>query len=88
MSDAELARVKAQLLRDAVVGRETVQQKATALGHAAVIHRGDIASADTDLDLLQRVTAEDVQRVARTYFAPESRTVITVLPKALKGGTP
>jgi zinc protease len=85
ITDAELARVKNQVVRDYVIGRETVQQKATALAHAAVIHHGDVASADAEFDLLQNVTVADVQRVARTYFAPASRIVITVLPKALKG---
>jgi zinc protease len=83
--DADLARVKNQFIRDHVLGRQTVQQKATALGHAAVIHHGDIDSADADLDRILQVTAADVQRVARTYFSPESRLVITVLPKALAG---
>jgi len=86
LSEADLARVKNQFIRDHVVGRQTVQQKATALGHAAVIHHGDIDSADADLDRILQVTAADVQRVARTYFAPESRIVITVLPKFLTGG--
>jgi zinc protease len=86
ITGAELARVKNQIVRDYVIGRETVQQKASALAHAAVIHGGDVASADAEFDLFQKVTAADVQRVARTYFAPESRIVITVLPKFLTGG--
>ena len=86
IAEAELARVKNQIIRDYVLGRETVQQKASALAHAAVIHGGDAASADTEFDLLQQVTAADVQRVARTYFAPESRIVITVRPKVLTEG--
>jgi zinc protease len=85
VAESELARVKNQFIRDYVLGRETVQQKASALAHAAVIHGGDVASADAEFDLLQKVTAADVQRVARTYFSPESRIVITVLPKQLLG---
>jgi zinc protease len=27
------------------------------------------------------VTAEDVQRVARTWLVPENRTVVTIVPK-------
>jgi zinc protease len=84
VTEAELARARNQITRDYVVGRATVQQKATALAHAAVIH-GDPASTDAEFDLLQRVTAADVQRVARTYFAPEERLVITVLPKLADG---
>jgi len=50
-----------------------------------VLHGNDVASADAEFDIFQRVTAADVQRVARTYFAPEGRLVITVLPKSAKG---
>jgi zinc protease len=86
VSEAELTRVKRQVTRDFVLGRETVQQKATALAHAAVLHKNDIAAADGEFDLLQQVTAADVQRVARAYFAADRRVVITVLPKEVKGG--
>ena len=33
-----------------------------------------------EINGLQAVTAADVQRVARTYFTPENRLVLTVLP--------
>jgi len=85
VSERELARAKNQFTRDYVLGRESVQQKASVLAHAAVLHNGDVASADAEFDIFQRVTAADVQRVARTYFAPEGRLVITVLPRAAKG---
>ena len=85
VSERELARAKNQFTRDYVLGRETVQQKASVLAHAAVLHNNDVASADAEFDIFQRVTAADVQRVARTYFAPEGRLVITVLPRAAKG---
>ena len=32
----------------------------------------------------QKVTAADVQRVARTYFTPQSRTVVYMLPEAMR----
>jgi zinc protease len=85
VSERELARAKIQFTRDYVLGRETVQQKGTVLAHAIVLHHGDAASADAEFDMFQRVTAADVQRVARTYFAPEGRLVITVLPKGATG---
>jgi zinc protease len=86
VSERELARAKTQFTRDYVLGRETVQQKAGALARAAVLHGGDVASADAEFDLLQRVTAADIQRVAQMYFAPGSRLVISVTPKLVKGG--
>jgi zinc protease len=84
VSARELARAKTQFTRDYVLGRETVQQKASVLAHASVLHKGDVASADAEFDLFQAVTEADVQRVAGKYFAPEGRLVITVRPKAAK----
>jgi len=75
----ELTRAKRQFARDYILGRETVRQKALHLGHAAVIH-DDIKTADGEFDLFQNVTLADVQRVARTYFTPESRMLLTVMP--------
>ena len=75
----ELNRAKRQFARDYILGRETVQQKALQLAHAVVIHN-DIKTADGEFDLFQNVTVADVQRVARTYFTPESRMLLTVLP--------
>ena len=50
------------------------------LSHAVVIHH-DITTADGEFDIFQNMSVADVQRVARTYFTPENRTVITILPK-------
>jgi zinc protease len=83
----ELNRAKRQWARDYILGRETVQQKALHLAHAVVIHN-DIKTADGEFDLFQNVTLADVQRVAKTYFTPESRMLLTILPKgATQGGT-
>ena len=84
---AELDRAKRQFARDYILGRETVQQKAGVLAHAAVIH-DDLGTADGEFELFMSVTAEDVQRVARTYFAPETRNVITVMPRGTSGNAP
>jgi zinc protease len=78
---ADLSRAKNQCARDYVIGRESNQQKATQLGHAAVIHHGDLSTADGEYDILMNTTAADVQRVAETYFRKENRTVLTILPK-------
>ena len=83
ISAAELQQAKNQFARDYILQRESNQSKAEQLGHAVVIH-GDIKTADDEFDIFQRTTAADVQRVARTYFTPENRTVITILPKGTK----
>ncbi|HWB15481.1 MAG TPA: pitrilysin family protein [Vicinamibacterales bacterium] len=81
VTEEELDRAKRQFARDYILGRETVRQKALQLGHAVVIH-DDIRTADGEFDLFQRVTRDDVRRVAQTYFTPESRLLLTVLPSA------
>jgi zinc protease len=81
VSPAELQQAKNQFARDYIFGRETIKDKADALGHAVVIHN-DITTADGEFDIFQHVTAADVQRAARTYFTPQNRLVLTILPKA------
>jgi zinc protease len=76
----EMERVKNQFARDYIVGRESNQQKALQLAHAIVIHKGDAATADGEFEIFINTTAADVQRVARAYFTPQNRTVITILP--------
>jgi zinc protease len=79
ISDRELQRTKNQFARDYILSRETNQQKAQHLAHAVVIHR-NIGTADGEFDIFQGITREDVQRVARTYFRPENRLVLTIMP--------
>ncbi len=80
VSEPELERAKNQFARDTAVARESDQQKATQLAHAAVLHQGDVTAADREYDGVMSATAEAVRRVARTYFVPQNRTIITVLP--------
>jgi zinc protease len=80
---AELQQAKNQFTRDYIVGRETNQNKAEVLGHAAVIH-SDLKTADAEFDIFQSLTTADVQRVAKTYFTPENRLVLTIMPKGTR----
>jgi zinc protease len=84
ITERELQRAKNQFAREYILNRESDRQKATQLAHAIVIHR-DVKTADAEFDILQSLTAADVQRVARTYFRPENRLVLTVLPSAGAG---
>ena len=80
ITDHELQRTKNQFARDYILGRESNQSKAEQLGHAVVIHN-DIKTADGEFDIFQNITPADVQRAARTYFTPDNRLVLTILPK-------
>jgi zinc protease len=77
----ELQRAKNQFARDYIVGRESNQDKALHLAHAAVIHN-DIKTADGEFDIFTDTTTADVQRVAKTYFNETNRTVLYILPKS------
>lgn len=80
ITDRELDRAKNQFARDYIIGRESNQQKALHLAHAAVIHN-DIKTADGEFDIFMNITKADVQRVARTYFTPQNRLVLTIMPR-------
>ncbi len=84
VTEAELQRAKNQWARDYIIGRESIQDKAMHLAHAAVIHN-DISTADGEFEIFTKVSTADIQRVAKTYFNDANRVVIHVLPK--DGGT-
>jgi zinc protease len=80
----EVERAQNQFARDYIVGRESNEEKALHLSHAAVIHN-DITTADGEFDIFMQVTPADVQRVARTYFNAENRFVMTIMPLSAGG---
>lgn len=81
VSAEELDKAKNQLIAAHVFGRQTVSDKANAIGHAAII-LGDWRLVNQQLERYQKVTASDVQAVARKYFRPENRTVVHMLPES------
>jgi zinc protease len=81
VAEVELQRAKNQFARDYIVGRESNQDKALHLAHAAVIHN-DVTTADGEFDIFTKVTTADVQRVAKTYFNESNRVVLHILPRA------
>jgi zinc protease len=85
ISAHELQRTKNQFARDYLLSRDSNQQKALHLAHAAVIHN-DITTADGEFDIFQSITAEQVQRVANAYFKKENRLVMTIMPSGGAGG--
>ena len=83
VTEQEMQRSQNQWARDYILSRESNEEKASHLAHAAVIHN-DITTADGEFDIFMKTTAADVQRVARTYFNDTNRVVLHILPK----GTP
>ena len=80
VTDQEVQRSQNQFARDYILSRETNEEKASHLAHAAVIHN-DITTADGEFDIFMNTKAADVQRVARTYFNETNRLVLHILPK-------
>jgi zinc protease len=80
---AELAEAKTELAADALRSRETFQGRAFELGEA-LVRTGDPDAADKRLAAIQRITAADVQRVARTYLGQNSRLDFRYLNEALR----
>src|SRR5205085_8219982 len=80
----ELARTKRQLHAQVVYSLEGVTNQGFALGFMDLVAR-DPAAWRTFPEALQQVTADDVQRVARTYLVPEQRTTGWFLPTSSNG---
>jgi len=82
----DLEKAKNQRIAGFILGRQTVQSRASALGQYAVF-ANDPNRFNTELDRYLGVTAADIQRVARTYFVTAHRTVLSVEPPAAKEKT-
>jgi len=80
----ELARAKRQKITEHIYGLQTCEDLATDLGTSALLV-GDPHFSDRYVRNIQRVTAEDVLRVARTYLDPRRLTVTSVVPAKRPG---
>ncbi|MGH9714521.1 MAG: M16 family metallopeptidase [Candidatus Acidiferrales bacterium] len=77
----ELEKAKNQEISGFILGRDTDEEKAVALGAAAVVGKNpDLVN--TELDHYLKMTAADLERVAKEYFVPQHATVLIVTPAA------
>ncbi len=77
VTEAELAMVRAKL--DASFSREIATDQGLAEGLTFFeVLAGDWRYLADHRSQIASITAEDVRRVARTYFVPENRTVVTL----------
>ena len=76
----ELRKAKNQVLAGFTFSLERVQGLAEAIGHSW-IQTGDPQSFLHDADIVEKVTAADVQRVIKQYLTPDKSTVVVIPPK-------
>ncbi len=74
---SELEKAKNQQISSYILGRRTDQQKGDAIGRAAVVGHNP-ALANTSLADFLKVSAPDIQRVAKQYFDKSQRTVMLI----------
>jgi zinc protease len=83
VTEAELAKAKNRFLTAKLLERETANGKANALGEAAVVY-GDAARVNTDLAIVQAVTAAQIKDVLNKYITGRKKVVIEYLPESMK----
>ena len=79
VSDEELQRAKNQVEATFVFQEDSVHRRAALLARFELI--GGYENKDRFVERLRAVTAADVQRVARTYFADDNKSVGVLLPR-------
>lgn len=84
VSPAELAKAKRQKAAEHVFGQQTVQSQAEMLA-SSYLSTGDPLFDGFYVEGIQKVTAEEIQQVARKYFVPERLN--TVLIEPIQDGT-
>ena len=75
----ELEKAKNQIISNFILGRDSDQERADALGRYTVLGK-DPGLINTELERYLKVNAADIRRVAREYFVPLGRTVLVVEP--------
>jgi predicted Zn-dependent peptidase len=85
VDDVTLARVKTKA-RAAVIKQLDSNSGLANLVTTFYVQYGDWRKLFTSLDDLNKITANDVQRVAQEYFIPNGRTVAVTIPPAKQGG--
>ena len=76
----ELAKLKIQLETELIGENSRVAGIASSLATAHVL-LGDTGLVNTEIDRYLELSAEDLQRAARTYFVPQNRVLLHYLPR-------
>ena len=83
--ESEVAKAKRQLEVALVEGLTTSHSVAARIGQEMAVF-GRVRPLAERMDAVRRVTAEDVQRVMRTYLRADKRSVVHVVPPVAREG--
>jgi zinc protease len=86
VTDAELARVKAQVVANAVYERDSVFYQAMQIGMLDTIGL-DWKLSDTYVENVNKVTAQQIMLVANKYLVNDGLTEAELIPQSLDGKT-
>jgi len=85
ISDWEIEKARNATRRQFVAGLQSSLNRAIELAESALIYNSP-GEVNTRYARLDKLTVADVQRVARQYLTPETRSVVITRPKAAGGG--
>ncbi len=80
VTERELQKAKNTALSDFYQSMKTIEGKANLLGYYELVF-GDYQRLFTQVDLINRVTRDDLRRVAQRYFPARNRTVAVLVPE-------
>ncbi|MFY0591888.1 M16 family metallopeptidase [Roseivirga sp.] len=79
--EREFQKLKNQIENNFISGYGSVQSIAESLANYRV-YFGDAGLINTEIERYRKVTREDLMRVAKKYFVPENKVILTYRPKA------
>lgn len=82
VTEAELSKARKQMMAGKVFERYSANSLASALGNAELV-LGDYREFNREIERFNAVTADDVQRVANSYFSEEKMTIMHIQPENL-----
>jgi zinc protease len=80
ITEQELQKAKNQIMKSYVDSLKTVHGKAEALALNEILY-GDYEVLFKDLDRYNKVTPDEIRKVAEKYLAPEKSSLVVLRPK-------
>jgi len=81
ITEAELKRIKTQLLASQIYKRDSIFAQAMEIGSAEIAHVS-WKNLDQIIERIQQIQSEQVKAVAKQYFIADTLTVVTLDPQA------